>query len=77
MLALELSGAQSACIVITGSGGEYQLATSMNPPGPCEVYECVAWANIPSFLKKLAGTQYLSGLSAIHCKGLLYCTVRD
>ena len=73
----ESSGAQSACIVITGTGGEYQVATSMTSPGPCKVHECVAWANILSFLKKLAGTQYLSGLSAIHCKGLSYCTVRD
>jgi hypothetical protein len=38
-----------------------------------------AWFG-PAFsllLKNLVGTQYLSGKSAIHCKGPLYCTVRD
>ncbi|KAI9445552.1 histidine kinase [Lactarius indigo] len=33
------SGAQSTCIVITGTGGEYQVATSMTSPGPCQVHE--------------------------------------
>jgi hypothetical protein len=42
----ESSGAQSACIVITGTGGEYQVATSMTSPSPCKVHECVTWANI-------------------------------
>ncbi|KAH9075705.1 histidine kinase [Lactarius deliciosus] len=35
----ESSGAHSTCIVITGTGGEYQVATSMTSPGPCEVHE--------------------------------------
>ncbi|KAF8272384.1 histidine kinase [Lactarius quietus] len=35
----ESSGAQSACIVITGTGGEYQVATSMISPSPCKVHE--------------------------------------
>ncbi|KAH8992121.1 hypothetical protein EDB92DRAFT_1945661 [Lactarius akahatsu] len=38
-IATESSGAQSTCIVITGTGGEYQVATSMTSPGPCEVHE--------------------------------------
>lgn len=42
----ESSGAQSACIVITGTGGDYQVATSMISPGPCKVHECVAWTDM-------------------------------
>ncbi|KAI0271645.1 histidine kinase [Gloeopeniophorella convolvens] len=38
-IATETSGAQSSCIVITGTGGEYKVATSMVPPGPCIVHE--------------------------------------
>lgn len=38
-IAFESSGAQSACIVITGTGGEYQVATSMTSPDPCQVHE--------------------------------------
>ncbi|KAN0138534.1 hypothetical protein V8E53_003522 [Lactarius tabidus] len=38
-IATETSGAQSACIVITGTGGEYQVATSMTSPSPCKVHE--------------------------------------
>lgn len=48
----ESSGAQSACIVITGTGGEYQVATSMTSPGPCKVHECVAWAHILSIFSE-------------------------
>ena len=37
-----------------------------------------AWLGLTfdPFPQNLAGTQYLSGLLAIHCKGPLYCTVR-
>ncbi|KAI0047651.1 histidine kinase [Auriscalpium vulgare] len=38
-IATETSGAQNVCVVVTGSGGEYSIATSMVPPGPCKVYE--------------------------------------
>ncbi|KAI0063199.1 STKc type histidine kinase [Artomyces pyxidatus] len=38
-IAAETSGAQNACVVITGSGGEYSIATSIVPPGLCKVYE--------------------------------------
>ncbi|KAH9964567.1 hypothetical protein BC827DRAFT_1265837 [Russula dissimulans] len=38
-IATETSGAQSSCIVITGTGGEYIVATSMTLPGPCKVHE--------------------------------------
>ncbi|KAI0307475.1 histidine kinase [Multifurca ochricompacta] len=38
-IATETSGAQSACIVITGTGGEYRVATSMISPGPCKIHE--------------------------------------
>ncbi|KAI0320977.1 histidine kinase [Amylostereum chailletii] len=38
-IAIETSGGQSACIVITGGGGEYSVATSMIPPGLCKVHE--------------------------------------
>ncbi|THH17217.1 hypothetical protein EW146_g3550 [Bondarzewia mesenterica] len=38
-IATETSGAQNACIVITGEAGEYSKATSMVPPGLCQVFE--------------------------------------
>ncbi|KAI0294831.1 histidine kinase [Russula brevipes] len=38
-IAVETSGAQSACIAITGTGGEYIVATSMTSPGLCKVHE--------------------------------------
>ncbi|KAI0005369.1 hypothetical protein BJV74DRAFT_875326 [Russula compacta] len=45
-IAFETSGAQSACIAITGTGGEYRVATSMTLPGPCK--ERVAYDDISS-----------------------------
>lgn len=38
-IAVEASGAQSACLVIIGGGGEYAIATSMEPPGHCQIFE--------------------------------------
>ncbi|TFY83386.1 hypothetical protein EWM64_g624 [Hericium alpestre] len=38
-IATETSGAQSACIVISGEAGEYSVATSMVPPAICKVHE--------------------------------------
>ncbi|KAN0121467.1 histidine kinase [Russula decolorans] len=35
----ETSGAQCACIAITGTGGEYRVATSMISPDPCKIHE--------------------------------------
>ncbi len=40
-MSIETSGAQCACIAITGTGGEYTLATSMSGEVPCKVHECV------------------------------------
>ncbi|VDC01932.1 unnamed protein product [Peniophora sp. CBMAI 1063] len=42
-IAVEASGAQSASIVIIGGGGEYAVATSMEPPAHCQIFE-----NMPS-----------------------------
>ncbi|KAI0286668.1 histidine kinase [Russula aff. rugulosa BPL654] len=38
-IATETSGAQCACIAITGTGGEYRVATSMISPDPCKIHE--------------------------------------
>ncbi|KAA1468392.1 histidine kinase [Dentipellis sp. KUC8613] len=38
-IATETSGAQSACIVISGEAGDYAVATTMSPPDICKVHE--------------------------------------
>ncbi|EPQ61132.1 hypothetical protein GLOTRDRAFT_113578 [Gloeophyllum trabeum ATCC 11539] len=38
-IATESSGAQTACVVIAREAGDYTVATSMVPPGRCQVYE--------------------------------------
>ena len=46
-IAVEASGAQSACLVIIGGGAEYAVATSMEPPGHCQIYESARLISIP------------------------------
>ncbi|KZT22094.1 histidine kinase [Neolentinus lepideus HHB14362 ss-1] len=38
-IATDASGAQAACVVIAREAGDYTVATSMVPPGRCQVYE--------------------------------------
>ncbi|TFK57700.1 histidine kinase [Heliocybe sulcata] len=38
-IATDASGAQTACVVIAREAGDYTVATSMVPPGRCQVYE--------------------------------------
>lgn len=41
IMLLENSGSQGTCVVIAREGGDYTVATSMIPPEPCQVHECV------------------------------------
>lgn len=43
ILPIETSGSQTTCVVIAREAGDYTLATSMHPPGPCQVHEFVAF----------------------------------
>ncbi|KAF8912937.1 dual-domain HisK/Mak2 protein kinase [Gymnopilus junonius] len=38
-IATETSGSQNTCVVIAREAGDYTVATSMIPPGPCQVHE--------------------------------------
>ncbi|THU88468.1 hypothetical protein K435DRAFT_830560 [Dendrothele bispora CBS 962.96] len=38
-IATETSGSQNTCVVIAREAGDYSVATSMIPPGPCQVFE--------------------------------------